>query len=151
MIGFCNFSANSLFETFSRFFNTITTSGFFIKNCLDRWSKSTLISIVFNISNHISIILAILNALSRNILSVAVPLVESLKISTNYIMLKTSYILFVLTIISWASCFLKCLYSFFVFCKWSRSTICNPGCLKCISGIHLSPCNKIFHSLYILY
>ena len=46
--------------------------------------------------------------------------------------------------------FLKFLYSFFVFCKWC--TYVNMGCLKCISGINLSPANKnLFTISSILY
>ena len=71
IIGLCNFSGNSLSEIFS-FFITASRSFFYQK--IYKPLKQDLFDV-----HRISIFLAILNALSRNILSEAVLLVKSLK------------------------------------------------------------------------
>ena len=57
-------------------------------------------------------------------------------------MLKACLIKFIFVNIIRRTCFFKFLDSFFVYSKWSASTINKSGCFKCISGINLSPANK---------
>ena len=76
------------------------------------------------------------------------------KFSISYIMLKTSSVWFVLINVLWiSSCFKFFILSlFFVNGPWAVKV--NPGCLKSISGINLSPANKNLLTIslfYILY
>ena len=45
---------------------------------------------------------------------------------------------------SWISYFFKIFYFLFIISKCPQALYVNPGCLKCISCINLSPANKNF-------
>ena len=67
-------------------------------------------------------------------------------------MLKTSFILFILIKISRIFCFFKHFILSLHFANGLKALFVNPGYLKCISGINLSPANKnMFTISFILY
>lgn len=46
----------------------------------------------------------------------------------------------------WVYCFIKLLYYFLVFSKWSQALHLSQGCFKCISGKNLSLASKYFYT-----
>ena len=140
MIGLCNSPVNSLLEIFS--FLTGPPEVFLTKKNINYWNKSMLISIMITIFSKIKCFIT--QYFIRSC---------SFSYFQSYLPKAMSYWKQALSSLFW-QIYRKspvslnfCIISFFFFVNGPQALYINPGYLKCISGINLSPTNKNLFTL----